>query len=834
MARTRQHRGIPEDEAEKGENIINITPEKDREKRLRKHFGVPVTPTKRFKRFEGLETEDANLRIMFIPLNHSEIEEFLYTKMSKERIFPDDVVVFLESRHKEILENKEEEEEEEEGKGKEREASGKGKEDLGKKGKGKEEVRKFEERKFLDPVGMVENIDFVYEENVNYSYRATGFITTFLCMWELLRRLEEDKKLTKPQKNVLLVSIAKMSRSHGTSQIMAMKEDLLKRTEKDVNEDEFWSTVQEEVDQKWFKYHAYRIIAGQGLEVFWSLIHIDILDPRTGKRVAHNYIPTLSRKITQKKAKATDIKNTIDKALDLDDKPTNLLKAIRDKLEEYKKSLEADDDESKFELNTQNYLRVAYTHINNEFKNIVHTDEHLAGMRDEDKPAERYNILAKNTFIEYFRIMLVVFLENLFAVKPMKLEEALGQTVILYCPRLFGAVEFVSTSYTQMPSILKQKVVGISRGNKIRIERILYYLEIYIVPLMIIVQMSWDIQKGKRMTKENKRSNAGHYLDYLDNNHIERLKKIRKDEITSVKNDDHTLHLLDQLYSLEKGQSISMRKVKLYLIYDQLMAFQKIPVEEIAEEDGQMWKVHVRPTLEYIVALSRTFLELFMEDNFAKEFLNVKGIFDIVEKLRVYELHGIDFINTLTNVLTIYYDVLDTTLRDASSLQSTLTLAKRKNTRNVIMFVGTAHVFNIIELVWKNHRNDWELFPNDFNNILKRFKDWEGNREEIKKIVGRYNELFDIENEVDYYEKVKDQIKQFFFTPTKRTPTKPNPPITPEKEDRAPEEEEALGKEERPEPLEFTKMVETEPSTGKFFPNLRKARESNEVVVLYF
>ena len=59
------------------------------------------------------------------------------------------------------------------------------------------------------------------------------------------------------------------------------------------------------------------------------------------------------------------------KALDSYDKPPNLLKAIQHKLVEYKKSLEAKGGESKFILDTQNYRRVAYTHINDEFKDIV-------------------------------------------------------------------------------------------------------------------------------------------------------------------------------------------------------------------------------------------------------------------------------------------------------------------------------------------------------------------------------------------------------------------------------------------------------------------------------
>lgn len=154
---------------------------------LRKRMDLPVTPQKRFQEV-GVGVEDANLNILMIPMNHSldpetGLEYYLYDRISKEKLFPNDCVVYMESKH--------------------------------------------EGRIIHDPpFDMMKGKDYVYEEEINREYRAVTYVMIFLSMLSGYKLAHSSTVRNNTIKHQLYWLSANISTMHGEEFIEKQKRDI--------------------------------------------------------------------------------------------------------------------------------------------------------------------------------------------------------------------------------------------------------------------------------------------------------------------------------------------------------------------------------------------------------------------------------------------------------------------------------------------------------------------------------------------------------------------------------------------------------------------------------
>jgi hypothetical protein len=198
---------------------------------------LPVTPQKRFREV-GVDVEDANLNILMIPLNHTMdrdtgLEYYLYYRMSQEKLFPSDCVVYLESKH--------------------------------------EGWRGIEA-----PFDMVEGRDYVYEEDVSRKYRSVTFILTLLIMISGYKLARSSAVRSKTLQHKLFWLVARTMGIHGP--------EFAQDQERDIAELQKGRPPNLSL---WRHWTIRRAIAGEAYSVLLSILYFKKRD-KTGKRKTYS------------------------------------------------------------------------------------------------------------------------------------------------------------------------------------------------------------------------------------------------------------------------------------------------------------------------------------------------------------------------------------------------------------------------------------------------------------------------------------------------------------------------------------------------------------------
>ncbi|MHA1681392.1 MAG: hypothetical protein ACTSUE_10310, partial [Promethearchaeota archaeon] len=170
--------------------------------------------------------------------------------------------------------------------------------------------------------------------------------------------------------------------------------------------------------------------------------------------------------------------------------------------------------------------------------------------------------------------------------------------------------------------------------------------------------------------------------------------------------------------------------------------------------------------IQNIDDLSRTYLHILMHDDFTSEFLNLKKAERDLKALEQFDVNR-PWKEIRPAFIEHWDGIIDTTIRDASNLQGILTLAQRKNVKNVFMFVGSAHIKPTKELIKANHGGAWTITALPLTILRKT-------REEYYAIIEQGIRNF---ASGEGYKGAFTPIKRDPKTPIKRDPKTPFKPI---------------------------------------------------------
>ena len=678
-----------------------------------KHLQSPVSPSRNFEKV-GMSKEYP-LNILLIPLDHTGREDYLYEKMTQERVFPENSVVYLESAHREI---------------------GIPKREYMEKGK-----------------------DYVYERDIQGAYKVVSAMAQLLVMNKLYK---VSLSVKNPEiKAMMFGKVAYLMGIHGPQFVSKQRKERLVNREKykDASEEEL-----EEIDVRSNQWIALRAITIEARTALEGIIYEATYGEDEKRRVYSKRVLVLESIDGLIESKEKDIKAKNLRAGKLAKKRNRLRKDL-----DRRTILAMEMEES------QAAVLFDYIRIVQEYRDRLET---LKAKYDEFKPSKFWG--DKTIPNEPWQVLRMM--EKLFILMESVSER--GTSMDEEEVEIFYRAILNPEERNEEKWIIGKKAIVVDRLESIpaQIEALMVEWRLSKAELLTFIRAVQDelsMVRGKLRSKGGTDQNIQEMKAEIFemDNELRRVNEELKETKLSIQkakeiinrafsSQDFLRNLTGEKYAILTSE----KEVDTPLVANAVIEIRiLLGLAELAlDEPLDLWttkriktigNVTAKSLIENIENLVRVYLHILSGEEFARQFLHLKkleAILKRIEQLAIPKTTS-DFYEFLDEFNVLWKKSVDTTLRDAASLQAVLTLAENKfgkapsssDPAYVFMLVGSAHVPQITNLVKANH------------NLLFVDREKPGSYQGgwyIKDMMDDYNTYKDPE---DYYSAVQRNIRSF-------------------------------------------------------------------------
>jgi len=644
---------IYKEETARGDNVKNkrhnmhrpITMDK-----AQKSLFSPFSPLKRFEKV-GIKTEYP-LNILLIPLDHSDRETYMYRKMTQERLFPANSVVYLESRQTKI---------------------GDPKADIMKKGK-----------------------DYVYERDIKGNYNGLTSVIQFLNIMKMYHasNLVENEKIKKRVDR----QIINLTLIHGPDfmkqQYKDMREKLDKLKKKGTNE-----KILEKVEYGLYASAALRTVASEAAYALRMILYYTVDEGTEASKTYFVLDEVLNRIRELIGYKETAIKKKQKKQEKLKKEQISINKTVNTIA---LNAIQREDAENEINLK---YLDIVQKHregLNNLKKQYPEFKESKIWGNDTI-PNEPWQIL--RIVEKLFNVMedfesrapddLVEISYRVVANPRKEIESSwIIRTLLIY--------DKIHKIPGTILSLMKQWKMG---KDTQEIEDLV--TAVYRALNSFSKKIS-DLGTPLREMKGNMLNKEGELSNIKDTRR--RILHSEKDAgtlITRAKEAKKYLKRISDMHGEKEGYIAD-----LVLLSKAEYAPLQPNIENwrIDRKRKEIGNYTLKQLFESVENLCRVYVHVVARDEFANEFLNVKRVEERlkgIDQLEAPQTNS-EYIQFKEDYYKLYGDTIETTLRDAVSLKAVLKLAENKFEDTgtpvyVFMAVGSAHVSRLVDLIKLNH-----------------------------------------------------------------------------------------------------------------------------------